>query len=62
MRKRGGKGRKEKRKGRSDKKASDMKVHMKNTCITEFLHAEKKLHPLITHSSTLDKCLQKPNS
>ena len=31
--------------GQSDKMASDMEVHMKQRCVTEFLHA-KKLHLL----------------
>jgi hypothetical protein len=27
--------------GQSDKMASDMEVHMKQSCVTEFLHADK---------------------
>jgi len=32
--------------GQSDKMASDIEVRMKQRCVTEFLHAEKKLHPM----------------
>ena len=48
MRKRGGKGRKEKRKGRSDKKASDMKVHMKQRHGVQLLCTEK-IAPINIH-------------
>ena len=42
--------------GQSDRMASDMEVHMKQKCVTEFLHMEK-----MAYLSTLAKCLWRPN-
>jgi len=32
--------------GQADTMMSDMGVHMKQRCVTESLHMEKKMHPL----------------
>ena len=39
--------------GQSDKMVSDMQVHMKQSCVTEFLHKEKMVHTDI-HQCMLD--------
>jgi len=44
----------------SDKMMSDMEACMKQNQLTEFLHEEKKLHPL-TFVDIFD-CLWRPNS
>ena len=45
--------------GHSDKMAPDMEVWMKQSCVTEFLHAEKT--DTHWHSSTLPECFWRPN-
>ena len=39
--------------GQSDKMVSDMEVHMKQRCATEFLHVEK-IAPIDIHQSLLN--------
>ena len=39
--------------GQSDKMVSDMEVHMKQRCVTEFLHAEK-MAPTHIHQHLLN--------
>jgi len=40
--------------GQSDKMASDMEVRMKQSCVIEFLHAEKKNAPNDIHRRLLN--------
>ena len=44
--------------GQSDKMVSDMEVHMKHRCVTEF-HHEEKMAPIVTY---IDICFWRPNS
>ena len=46
--------------GQSEKTASDVEVHMKQKCVTEFLSAEKDCTQW--HSLMLAECLWRPNS
>jgi len=39
--------------GQSDQMASDMEVRMKQRCVIEFLHAEKKIAPNDIHRRLL---------
>jgi len=46
--------------GQSDKMASDVEMHMKQRCVTEFLHLEKNDTP--SHSSSLAESFWSSNS